>query len=62
MIIKCCMCKKIIGEKEPYESTLITHTYCEECGAKVEKEIQDYKKAIGYNAELLATTKIDIVR
>ena len=57
------MCKKIIGEKPPYESTLVTHTYCDDgCKQQVEKEIEDYKKAIGYNAEMLATTKIDIIK
>ena len=56
------MCKKKIGEKEPLESKLETHTYCEECKLIAEKEIEEYKiKSIGYNAELLATTKIDLM-
>ena len=62
MIIICCVCKKKIGEKPPLESTIETHSYCEECKSKVEKEIEEYKiKSIGYNAELLATTKIDLM-
>jgi len=31
VIQKCCVCKKIYGEKEPYENKSITHGYCNEC-------------------------------
>ena len=44
MIIACCVCKNILGTKEPYgeHSQEFTHTYCEECYeiemAKLDKE------------------------
>ena len=62
MIIICCVCKKKIGEKPPLESDLITHTWCEKCGAEEMEKIRNYKKSIGYTAELLATTKIDLIK
>ncbi|MDD4984670.1 MAG: ArdC-like ssDNA-binding domain-containing protein [Dehalococcoidales bacterium] len=34
MIIKCAWCGKCMGEKPPYEDKSITHTICDECGAK----------------------------
>jgi len=34
MIIRCAWCKKILGEKPPYEDKSYTDTICEECLAK----------------------------
>jgi len=48
MIRKCCVCKKILGEKEPLDDKSVTHTYCESCAKKewenFEKEL---KKVVG---------------
>ena len=41
MIVQCCVCKIIIREKEPLDDKQISHTYCEECLKRVEKEIND---------------------
>ncbi len=58
MIIICCICKKEIGKKEPLESTLISHSYCEDCAKKEFKKID--KMPIGPTIERLITTRIDI--
>lgn len=31
MIVICTTCKKVIGAKEPYNDTTITHGKCEDC-------------------------------
>jgi len=42
MVIVCCVCKKKLGEKEPFEDKRVTHSYCAECHAK---ELEAIKKA-----------------
>jgi len=31
VIIVCCVCQKVIGEKEPLDDKTETHTYCRPC-------------------------------
>lgn len=42
MIIQCCVCKNILGTKEPYgeHSRDFAHSYCQECYAIEKAEIQ----------------------
>lgn len=40
MIIECCKCKKILGEKKPLEDRSRTHTYCDECYKDVLSDIE----------------------
>jgi len=35
MIIECSWCKKILGEKAPYEDKSVTNTICNDCFEKV---------------------------
>ena len=44
MIIVCCQCKKVLGEKPPLEDKSITHTYCPACLAKVMEELKKLSK------------------
>jgi hypothetical protein len=39
MIRICCKCKKILGEKAPFEDKRETHTYCDECFLSVKKQL-----------------------
>ena len=34
MIRVCCKCKKVFGEKEPYEDKSETHGFCDPCFAE----------------------------
>ncbi|MCF7795587.1 hypothetical protein K9M42_00640 [Patescibacteria group bacterium] len=43
MIIVCAHCGKILGEKEPYDNTDITHGYCEKCVLDLYKMVKDKK-------------------
>lgn len=45
MIIQCCDCKAILGEKEPIEDKRITHTYCPNCYNKALDDIKKIKQA-----------------
>lgn len=39
MIRICCVCKKVIGEKEPLDDKSETHTVCPDCfGKEIEKQ------------------------
>ena len=40
MIVKCCECGRIIGEKAPLEDKRISHTYCRQCAAEAIKAIR----------------------
>ena len=31
MRVQCCVCKKFLPEKPPYEDDSISHTYCDKC-------------------------------
>lgn len=47
MVIECAWCKKILGEKPPYEDRSITSSICDECRKKYfgeEDEIMDRAK------------------
>lgn len=47
MVRVCCVCKKILGEKEPLDDKSVTHTYCEECAKKAWEDIEvEFKKII----------------
>ena len=48
MIRICCVCKKIVGEKEPLEDKSETHTVCKDC---FQKEIEKQEKAIAERRE-----------
>ena len=38
MIRRCCVCKVIYGEKEPFEDKSETHGYCDPCFDKATEE------------------------
>jgi hypothetical protein len=42
--VRCCVCKKILGEKPPFEDTSYTDTYCPKHLAEVKAEIEALKK------------------
>ena len=42
MIIRCCKCKKLLGEKEPLNNKSFTDTYCDDCRREFEKEIKEH--------------------
>jgi len=44
MIRQCCICKKIYGEKKPYEDKRITHGYCLTCEKRLLSDIITQKK------------------
>lgn len=31
MVIQCCNCRKILGEKEPLINNAVTHSICDDC-------------------------------
>ena len=44
-IIRCAWCNKDMGEKvigDGSEEVVITHSICEDCKARIEKEIQEF--------------------
>jgi len=43
MVIRCCDCGVFLGEKEPFEDTRETSSFCPNCLFKVKREI-DYAK------------------
>ena len=40
MVVMCSWCKKVLGEKEPFENKNITHGLCDKCFAKQMSEIK----------------------
>lgn len=41
MIRRCCACKKVFGEKEPFEDKSETHGYCDPCFEAWRTEIDE---------------------
>jgi len=41
MIIECCKCGKILGQKYPYWDKRVTHTYCHKCFETEMKRIKE---------------------
>ena len=39
MIRICSDCKKLLGEKEPFEDKRVTHGICDDCEAKLQQEL-----------------------
>jgi len=46
MIRVCCVCKLVLGEKEPLEDKSETHTYCPEHEAMIRAEIKEMKQRL----------------
>ncbi len=44
MIIVCCVCKKVQGEKEPFEDKTKTHGLCKACYKIKMKELENFDK------------------
>lgn len=49
MIIICCVCKRVVGEKEPLEDKQETHGYCEPCFESEKKKIAFKKNVAARN-------------
>lgn len=41
MIIQCCICNKIIGEKEPIKNKGVTSSYCDYCYKIINKDLEE---------------------
>jgi len=47
MIRICCRCKKVMGEKAPFEDKTETHGYCDPCLAIVLEEMKKLRETWG---------------
>jgi len=46
MEVRCCVCKKRMGSKPPFDDDSITTTYCPTCEAVAKSRIKVQKEAI----------------
>ena len=44
MLVRCCVCKDFLREKEPLNDLSITDTYCKICLEKQMKNIETWKQ------------------
>jgi hypothetical protein len=50
----CCRCKKVLGEKAPFEDKRETHTYCDQCLKIMVTQMK--KMGMGHRAEGIGST------
>ena len=46
MLVRCCVCKDFLREKEPFDDLTVTDTYCEGCFKKEMKKIDVFREEL----------------